>query len=89
MEGRYAKVQETKTADSIFELTVKYGNRTATVSICESAYQKILANPTAYLDGCDKQVLRGQKVVVDEEGTAERTSDNKWMVSKKVKVVLR
>lgn len=88
LEGRYAKVQETKTADSIFELTIKQGNRTASVSICESAYQKILANP-AYLDGCDKQVLGGQKVVVDEEGTAELTSDNRWMVSKKIKVVLK
>lgn len=87
-DSRYVKVKETHTDDAIFELTTKSDKTTATVTICKTAFRKVLANPS-YLDGCDKQVFGNTTVNIEEEGTAEKTDDNRWVVRKQIKVVLR
>lgn len=87
-DNRYVKVKESQTDDAIFEITLKPDKNTATVTVCKAAHRKVLANPS-FLDGCDKQVSGNTSVSVEEEGTAERTDDNKWVVRKQIKVVLR
>lgn len=87
-DNRYVKVKETQTDDAIFEITVKPDKSAATVTVCKNAFRKVLANPS-FLDGCDKQVSGNTTVIVEEEGTAERTDDNKWVIRKQIKVALR
>ena len=87
-DNRYVKVKELQTEDAIFEITVKPDKNTATVTICKAALGKVLANPS-FLDGCDKQVSGNTSVNVEEEGTVERTDDNRWIVRKQIKVVLK
>ena len=87
-DNRYVKVKEFQTDDAIFEITVKPNKNMATVTVCKTAYRKVLANPS-FLDGCDKQVSGNTSVSVEEEGTAERTDDNRWIVRKQIIVVLR
>lgn len=87
-DGRYVKVSDTQSGDSIFELTVRQGSNFASVTICKSAYQKILANPS-FIEGCNKQVEGKSRVEIKEEGAAERKPDGKWIVCRPIKVVLR
>lgn len=84
-DKKFSKVKDVPNEDTIFELRVK-GN-TATVTIYEPAYQKILANPS-FLEGCSKQMLGRSSVTVTEEGRAENDA-GKWIVTVPVKVVLK
>lgn len=88
LENRYVKVTENQTNDSIFELSVQPNGVNACVTISKNAFRKVLSNPS-FLSGCDKQVIGKTIVEVTEEGTASRTDDNKWMVGKQIKVILR
>ena len=88
MENRYVKVTDYQTNDSIFELSVQPNGVNACVTISKNAFRKVLSNPS-FLSGCDKQVIGKTIVEVTEEGTASRTDDNKWMVGKQIKVILR
>ena len=87
-ENRYVKVKEVPTDDAIFELTPNLNRGTATVTIYKRSYQKVLANPS-YLDGCDRQVSGSTSVNVTEEGIAELSNENKWLVRKQIRVTLK
>lgn len=87
-DSRYVNVKDTQTPEAVFELTISPSGSTATVTICQSAYPRILAN-AAFIEGCDCQVLGHTSVEIKEVGNANRTDDDRWMVSKRVKVVLR
>ena len=88
LENRYVNVKEKQMNDSIFELSVQPDGSNASVTICTNAYKKILSN-SSFLEGCDKHVLGNTSLDIIEEGTAERTDDNKWMVGKQIKVILK
>lgn len=87
VNGKFNRVKELPSDDSIFELNLK-GDSNASVTIFKQAYNKVLANPS-YLEGCEKQMLGNTSVYIDREGTAEKDDNGKWKLINPLKVVLK
>lgn len=62
--------------------------RLAIFKIYPSAIKRVIANPS-FLEGCEMQILNNAQTVKTEvPGEAELQSDGKWMITKKLKVIL-
>jgi LysM repeat protein len=88
INGSLNRVKETPNEDTIFELHLQNAH-TATFTIYQSAYQRIVANPS-FLEGCDKQVLNNEhKVEIASKGTTQRDADGKWKIIHKLNVIIK
>lgn len=87
IDGVFSHVWERENDDTVFVLKQKNETR-ASITISDRAYKKVLANPS-YLDGCDKQVVYCNSVVILNEGEAEKGGNGKWKVVSPLKVELR
>ncbi|MDR0835053.1 MAG: hypothetical protein LBN11_00525 [Tannerella sp.] len=86
-DGYFSRVKETPNEDSVFEVHLQNA-QTATFTVYQSAYQRIIANPS-FLEGCDKQVLNSaQTVEIVSKGTAQKQMDGKWQITKKLNVII-
>lgn len=88
-EGCFSRVTEIPNDDSNFELHLK-NEKTAAFIIYLPAMPRIVSNPAAFLQGCDKQVL-GQigEVAINREGLAQYDTDDKWKVINKLNVIIK
>ena len=88
-EGSFTHVSEIPNDDSNFELHLK-NEKTAGFVIYKPALPRIVSNPAAFLQGCDKQVL-GQtgEVEINAEGLAQNDTDGKWKVINKLNVIIK
>ena len=89
IDDYFVKVRETLDEDSVFVLQLN-GENSADFSICESARQRVVANPS-YLEGCEKQILgNAMQLEVVSKGFAQRDASNgKWKVIEKLNVIIR
>lgn len=89
IDGRFVKVSETPSDDSIFVLNLKDGS-SADFSVYKQAYQRVIANPS-FLEGCEKQILGETKnIEVVSLGLAIRdVSNGKWRIANKLNVIIR
>ncbi|GHT02190.1 hypothetical protein AGMMS49525_05290 [Bacteroidia bacterium] len=88
IDGFLNRVKETPNEDTIFELHLQNA-QTATFTVYQSAYQRIIANPS-FLEGCDKQVLNNaQKVEIASKGTTQRDADGRWKIIHKLNVIIK
>ena len=87
VDGFFNRVKAAPNDDTVFELCLQNA-QSATFTIYNDAYQRIIANPS-FLEGCDKQVLNNaQKIEIESEGTAVRQADGKWEILKKPVVII-
>ncbi len=88
-DGFFSHVTENPNDDSNFELHLNNEN-SASFVIFRPAYPRVVSNPAAFLQGCEKQVL-GQtgEVEIDAEGLAQYNVDGKWKVINKLNVIIR
>lgn len=88
-EDSFTHVSEIPNDDSNFELHLK-NEKTAGFVIYKPALPRIVSNPAAFLQGCDKQVL-GQtgEVDINAEGLAQYETDGKWRVINKLNVIIK
>ncbi|MCQ2317390.1 MAG: hypothetical protein MJZ90_00485 [Bacteroidales bacterium] len=84
------KVNERPNDDTIFELILNGQDSTsAKVTIYSGAKRRIIAN-ASFLEGCEKQIIGNNDVVVEREGTAEKNSTTGvWNLIKCPKVVIK
>lgn len=87
IDGVFSHVWEKENDDTVFVLKQK-NESSASITISDRAYKKVLANPS-YLDGCDKQIVCCNSVVIMNEGEAEKGGNGKWIVITPLKVELR
>ena len=89
IDDKFWKVTEVPNKDTIFELLLENSSATtAKVTVAESAYRRILANPS-YLEWTTKQVLNGAtKVIIKEMGEAQKWFDGKRTITKKPEIRL-
>jgi len=87
IDGFFNQLRETPNEDTIFELYLQ-NSQTATFTLHSIAYKRVIANPS-FLEGCDKQVLNNaQNVKIESEGTAQRQTNGKWKIIKKLNVTI-
>lgn len=84
------KVKERPNDDTIFELILNDQDSTsAKVVIYSGAKRRIIAN-ASFLEGCEKQIIGSNDVVVEREGTAEKDSTTGvWNLIKCPKVIIK
>jgi hypothetical protein len=72
-DGNFNKVTENPNEDTVFELILESPTAiTAKITVAESAYPRVLANPSV-LEGTDKQVIgKYTKVIIKEPGEARK-----------------
>lgn len=89
IDDYFVKVHETSDEDSVFVLQLN-GEDSASFSVCESARQRVLANPS-YLEGCEKQILGNtMQLEIVSKGIAQKNASNgKWKVINKLNVIIR
>lgn len=89
IDDYFVKVHETSDEDSVFVLQLN-GENLAGFSVCESARQKVLANPS-YLEGCEKQIIGNtMQLEIVSKGMAQKDASNgKWKVIDKLNVIIR
>lgn len=88
-DGYFSHVTENPDDDSNFELHLK-NKKAAIFIVYKPAFPRIVRNPAAFLQGCEKQVL-GQTGIVEikEEGLTQYDADGKWKVINKLNVIIR
>lgn len=85
VNGEFKKVTDEPANDSIFE--IHYNGANATFTLYSGAYNKVEANPMAYLEGCDKQILNSEgPVIIEREGTATSLPEGRWIVQQRLHV---
>lgn len=90
VDGSLNKVKERPNDDTIFELILNEQNSTsAKVVIYSGAKRRIIAN-ASFLEGCEKQIIGSNDVVVEREGIAEKDSTTGvWNLIKRPKVLIK
>lgn len=87
IDGSFHRVKNKPDDDTIFELKLD-NKRLAIFKIYSSAIKRVIANPS-FLEGCEMQILNNAQTVKTEvPGEAELQSDGKWLITKKLKVIL-
>ncbi|MBO6024650.1 MAG: hypothetical protein J6P83_07350 [Bacteroidales bacterium] len=87
-DGCFSRVKENPDDDTNFELHL-INERTASFIIYRPACPRIISNPMAFLQGCEKQVLGNTIVSIVKEGTAMKDDNGKWRISDELKVEIR
>ena len=85
-KGVFSHVLEDPNEDTFFVLSLR-NTELADVMLYQPAFGKIIANP-AFLEGCETQIIGHTTVIVTDKGLAEREGNDKWRVTKIVKVVI-
>jgi len=73
--------------DTVFELTLDKKGK-AVFTVFEEVYAKVLRNPD-YLEGCEKQIGQNRNEIVinkGDEGAAKLDNNNRWKITKPLKV---
>lgn len=90
-DGQFSHVTGDPNDDSNFELHLT-SEKTASFVVYKPASPRIVRNPAAFLQGCEKQVI-GQtgEIEIRHEGRAECDSDGQWKVlnNNKLNVIIR
>lgn len=86
LDGVLLKVKDKINEDSIFELDIQ-SKDTAVLNILSSAHKRILAN-SAFIHGCDKQIIGNTNISVTP-GKAILREDGRWEVTVKPVVIIR
>lgn len=91
IDGNFSCVTESPNDDTNFELHLENKN-TASFVVFKPAIPRIVRNPTAFLQGCEKQVI-GQigEIEIKREGVAECDANGQWKVlnNNKLNVIIR
>jgi len=90
-DGQFSHVTENPNDDSNFELHLT-SEKTASFVVYKPASPRIVRNPAAFLQGCEKQVLgRTGEIEMRHEGRAECDSNGQWRVlnNNKLNVIIR
>jgi len=87
IDGVFSHVWEYENDDTVFTLRIK-NDTNASITLYKGAYNKVLAN-ASYLEGCEKQILGSNSVVIAREGEAELLGNGKWKVVTPLKVEIR
>ena len=88
INGYFSHVRETPDDDTFFILQLK-NEATSKIGIYPQAQGKILANPSSYLEGCEKQIIGNSSVFVTKEGESVCDENGKWKVVSPLKVEIR
>lgn len=88
INGYFSHVRETPDDDTFFILQLK-NETTSKIVIFPQAQGKILANPSSYLEGCEKQIIGNSSVFVTKEGESVCDENGKWKVVSPLKVEIR
>ncbi|MBR0175866.1 MAG: LysM peptidoglycan-binding domain-containing protein [Bacteroidales bacterium] len=89
IDGYFVRVREIPNEDSIFVMLLN-GEGTATFEVYESAYNRVVANPS-FLEGCEKQIIgESLRLEIISKGVAQRDfSNGKWKIINKLNVIIR
>ncbi len=86
--GYFSRVKENPDDDTNFELHL-INERRASFIVYRPAYPRIVSNPSAFLQGCEKQILGNTTVSIIREGTAMKDDNGKWRIVDELKVEIR
>jgi hypothetical protein len=89
INGYFNRLSDSPDDDTIFEMYMQ-NTSYAKFTLHAAAYRRIIANPS-FIDGCDKQVLpdaQNVKVRRGDEGIAQRQTDGRWKIIKKLNVII-
>jgi hypothetical protein len=87
-DGWFSKVKEQPDDDTNFELHLN-NESNASFTIYLPAYPRIVSNPAAFLQGCEKQVIGSTAVSITDVGTTVKDDNGKWRITDVLKVEIR
>lgn len=86
INGFFNKVCENPNENSIFDLRMQ-GRQYATFVVYSDAYPLVIQRPE-FLDGCEKQIVGSDTIKVISRGRAQKQTDGRWKITKKLNIII-